>query len=166
MKNYGAAFLALLLLLECFAAPKAYALDGEALKKFCAAPDRKLPLPGKQLNGMPADMQVLELKAGTYNLQGSDGAIQVFGNNSFILTKPRSLVAFMGGDDLMVDANDVGGCSREQLSEILKTNNLTLPSLPPTDFLDKPAFASGGLMGPPVNTQPAGLPSSVLKVMP
>src|ERR1044072_8007024 len=106
----------LLFLLMCISAPKAHALDQNALKSFCTSPARKLPTPGKQFNGMPADMQVLELKAGTYNLMG-EGKIQIFDDNSFILTKPKNMTTFMGGDELMVEIADVGGCTREQLSE-------------------------------------------------
>lgn len=98
---------------------------------YCAREDKRMPAPGKQFDGKPADPAVLALKPGIHALDNG-GSVEIFENGGFLLTRPRGSTTFYGlsrdsGGELRMKRNTAAGCSRELLSEIMKRNNLKLP---------------------------------------
>lgn len=94
---------------------------------FCSS--KKLPTSGKQFNGVDADKTVMGLLAGKYKYSNG-GALLLFTNNYYILKLPSTKNGIHGTstDDLMASGGILGGCSKEQLSEAISTNKLTVKS--------------------------------------
>ena len=92
--------------------------------KFCT--NKELPIAGKQFDGKYAIKTVLSMVAGKYSYPNG-GALLLFSNNYYILKLPRNRDGIHGTatDDLLASGGIVGGCSKEQLSEAIRKNNLS-----------------------------------------
>lgn len=92
---------------------------------FC----EKKPKPekrGVQWDGEPADSAVMLFRAGDYELDYRRGIwLWLYHDGSFYVHLSRRTGVSFGteGDDV-IDGRLIGGCSREQLSEVLKKNDL------------------------------------------
>lgn len=86
----------------------------------------KPPQRGKQYNGEDADPQVLLFRAGDYELDFRKGVwLWLYQDGSFYVNLSRRTGVSFGSDgDDMIEGRLIGGCSREQLSEILKKNEI------------------------------------------
>jgi hypothetical protein len=136
MNRFGAYIFVLALLCGVVAPSMTRAANTPDVEKFCSDPNRKMPATGKQFDGRPADQAVLDLKEGTYPLPG-DGSIRIYKDGYFTLTKPRNVLTFFGasrnsGGELLTVGNTMSGCSKEQLSEIMRRNKLDVPGAPGT----------------------------------
>ena len=91
--------------------------------EFCS--DKKSPISGKQFNGERVNSSVLKMVAGKYSYPNG-GAMLLFTNNYYIVQLPNNRDGIHGtsGDDLMASGGILGGCSREQLSEVMRENGL------------------------------------------
>ena len=112
----------LLSLLINTAVAKGFGKDDIA--KFCS--DKKSPITGKQFNGESANTSVLKLVAGKYSYPNG-GAMLLFANNNYIVKLPNNRDGIHGtdGDDLIASGGILGGCSKEQLSEVVAENGLS-----------------------------------------
>ena len=91
--------------------------------EFCS--DKKSPILGKQFNGERANSSVLKMVAGKYSYPNG-GAMLLFTNNYYIVKLPNTRDGIHGtsGDDLIASGGILGGCSKEQLSEVIRENGL------------------------------------------
>jgi len=91
--------------------------------EFCS--DKKSPILGKQFNGERANSSVLKMVAGKYSYPNG-GAMLLFTNNYYIVKLPNTRDGIHGtsGDDLIASGGILGGCSKEQLSEVMRENGL------------------------------------------
>ena len=91
--------------------------------KFCS--NKAMPIAGKQFNGERANQSVLKMVAGKYSYPNG-GALLLFSNNSYIVKLPKNRDGIHGtsADDLMASGGILGGCSKEQLSEVMRKNGL------------------------------------------
>jgi len=91
--------------------------------KFCS--DKKSPITGKQFNGDRANKTVMKMVAGKYSYPNG-GALLLFLNNNYVLKLPKNSNGIHGtsADDLMASGGILGGCSKEQLSEVMRENGL------------------------------------------
>lgn len=91
---------------------------------FCE--DKPKPKRGEQWNGEPADTAVMLFRAGDYELDFRRGVwLWLYHDGSFYVNLSRRTGVSFGteGDDV-IDGRLIGGCSREQLSEVLKKNEI------------------------------------------
>lgn len=81
---------------------------------------------GKQYNGEDADPQVLLFRAGDYELDFRKGVwLWLYHDGSFYVNLSRRTGVSFGSDgDDLIEGRLIGGCSREQLSEILRKNDI------------------------------------------
>ena len=81
---------------------------------------------GIQWNGDPADTAVLLFRAGDYELDYKRGVwLWLYHDGSYYVHLSRRTGVSFGTDgDDMIDGRLIGGCSREQLSEVLKKNEI------------------------------------------
>ncbi len=147
INRLGAYALVLILLCGVIAPSTSHASNAPDVAKFCSDPNRKMPATGKQFDGKPADQAVLDMKEGTYQLPG-DGSIQIFKEGYFTLTKPRNVLTFFGasrnsGGELLTVGNTMSGCSKEQLSEIMRRNKLSVPGVPGTTAPQEQSLVPG-----------------------
>jgi len=86
--------------------------------------------PGLQFDGKKADEKIIQLKPGKYKYP-KKGMILLFENNHFLLRLPSDRDGIHGtdGDDLIASGGIVGGCSKEQLSEVFQNNKLDIKTL-------------------------------------
>lgn len=125
----------------------AHAAGAPDVVKFCSDPNRKMPAAGKQFDGKPADQQILDLKEGMYTLPG-DGSVQIYKEGYFTLKKPKNIITFFGasrnnGGELLTAGDTMSGCSKEQLSEIMRRNKLSAP-VPAGTSNAEPTLVPGG----------------------
>ena len=85
----------------------------QELSGFCAKAPK--PRSGQEFDGSAADAKIMALKPGTYKLQSGDEII-LFTANSYIVRKASGA--------------ELAGCSKEQLSEILRNNKISTAGLP------------------------------------
>lgn len=119
------AFLALALLVPA----TAYAskdMDMRALHDFCKDDDRAAPpAPGKQFTGDAADPAVMVFKAGEYKLDDAGSTLVLNTDGSYVLSLGSGYNPVFGSDgDDMMKGRVLGGCTREQLSEVLSKNKI------------------------------------------
>ncbi len=105
------------------------------VQTYCADPNRRMPAPGKQFDGKPADATIMALKPGKYDL-ADGGTIEIFDKGVWLLHKSPKMISFFGpgrysGGEIQIGNGTVGGCSLELLSELQKKNNLSLLSAEP-----------------------------------
>lgn len=104
---------------------KVVAPPHEDIAFFCEgkpAPQKK----GVQWDGAAADRAVMAFRSGEYVLDGGKGVrLWLFQDGTFFvnLSKATGLSFGSDGDDL-IEGRLVGGCTREQLSEVLKKNSI------------------------------------------
>lgn len=101
-------------------------LGREDVETFCAEAGRAQP-PSKVCSSTAraADERVMTLAAGRYDMP-ENVAVLLFDSGAFLLrVKDNSGQAYgTGGDDMLAPGGLVGGCSREQLSEVTARNGL------------------------------------------
>ena len=108
-------------------------LGREDVEAFCAEPGRAAPpAAGTQFDGVAANDLVMKLPAGRYDLP-ENAAVLLFENGSFIVRVKDYYRPVNGtdGDDMLAPQGLVGGCSREQLSEVMAKNELDAALLKP-----------------------------------
>ncbi len=96
---------------------------------FCK--DKPTPLIGKQFDGKKASKSVLSMVAGKYAYPGG-GAMLLYSNGYYLLKLPTNhggIVTGSDGPDLMASGGILGGCSKEQLSEVILKNHLNIKHL-------------------------------------
>ena len=101
-------------------------LGRQEVEEFCADTGRaQPPSVGIQFDGGTADLRIMTMQAGRYNLP-ENAAVLLFESGAFIVrTKDYSGPPNgSDGDDMMAQGGLVGGCSREQLSEVMTKNGL------------------------------------------
>lgn len=101
-------------------------MEREDVEAFCAEPERAAPpSPGVQFDGVEADPRVMTLEAGRYDLP-ENAAVLLFESGAYIVrVKDYAGGAIdSDGDDMVAGGGLVGGCSREQLSEVIVKNGL------------------------------------------
>jgi hypothetical protein len=81
------------------------------LANFCAKAPK--PTPGEEFDGAKADPNVLSLTPGPHTVSGYQ--ITVFTNSNYILRSPQG--------------KEMAGCSKEQLSETLRSKNVSTAEL-------------------------------------
>ena len=101
-------------------------LGREDVEEFCADPSRaQPPSTGVQFDGQPADERVMAVAAGRYELP-ENAAVLVFDSGAFLVRVKDYSGQVLGtdGDDISAPGGLVGGCSLEQLSEVMAKNGL------------------------------------------
>lgn len=95
------------------------------IASFCDG-KQKPPQRGVQWNGDRAERAVLTFTAGDYRMDGdADVWLWLYKDGTYFVQVGRNSSVTYGSDgDDMIEGRRVGGCSREQLSEILKRNGL------------------------------------------
>ena len=96
------------------------------VEDFCAESGRAAPpSAGVQFDGASADERIMTMAAGRYDLP-ENAAVLLFESGAFIVRVKDYAEQTFGsdGDDMMARGGLVGGCSREQLSEVLAKNGL------------------------------------------
>lgn len=95
------------------------------ITSFCEGKP-KLPQRGIQWDGKLADSAVMLFRAGEYELDFRSGVwLWLYNDGSYYLhLSRRSSVSFGTDGDDVINGRRVGGCSREQLSEALKKNEV------------------------------------------
>lgn len=98
------------------------------IQKFCSSGRTAPPSKGTQFDKKKANSSVMSLRPGRYSFNGT-GALILNADNSFILKLADNYPGTYGSDgDDMMQPGLVGGCFKEQLSEILQKNQIS-PSL-------------------------------------
>ncbi len=101
----------------------------EDINKMCQNVSSK-PERGMQFDGNKANPKILNMPAGKY-IYPDNGVLVVYKNDNYLIKLPRKGnegIAINGtdGDDLLIMGGIVGGCFKEQLSEVIRKNNLEL----------------------------------------
>lgn len=88
--------------------------------------NQSIPTKGMQFDGKTAVGSILNLKAGKYTYPG--GMLLLYSSNRYLLKVPKTGKALKGTDanDLMGAGGILGGCSKEQLSEAIQNNGLSI----------------------------------------
>ena len=110
------------------AAPSAKSWGKPDVDSMCDRPtDTPKPKTGYQYDGNKASKDVMNMTSGRYSYP-LGGALLAWPDNRYLLKLPSSSKGIYGtdGDDLLVKGGIVGGCSKEQLSEAIARNELTL----------------------------------------
>ncbi len=96
------------------------------IDEFCAGSTNK-PQPGMQFDGKEASLAVMRLAPGKYEYP-NEGILLLFLNKHFLLRLPTNRNGIFGtdGDDFISTEGIVGGCSAEQLSEVILNNNIRI----------------------------------------
>jgi len=130
----------LTLLLTAFSAAPSWAarMSKYYVEQHCEQNQAQPPGAGLQYNGDPAHQSVLAMEDGDYNYPGGV-EVEIFRSGAFIVEFPDNTPVVYGSNSNldMVDDNKIGGCNREQLSEILRVNGV----LPKYEEEDKEAQA-------------------------
>ncbi len=122
----------------CFlvlATTQAFALDinPRDIEKFCKQEDRAYPeQEGVQFDGEAAHPWVMSLKEGKYNVESKvDGTkhtttVLILDDDYYLVVLPDIERTTHGsdGDDMIYGKNVLAGCSKEQLSEVLRKNKI------------------------------------------
>ena len=95
------------------------------IDKMCSQ-NQSIPSKGKQFNGQSANKTVMNLKAGKYSYP--NGMLLLYSSNYYLLKIPKSKNRVQGtdGNDLIGAGGILGGCSKEQLSEAIQSNKLSI----------------------------------------
>lgn len=109
----------------CVASVPAYAFDRNDVKAFCDNPQLRRSAPGFDFQHRPVDEFYLNLPAGNYKLE-RDGSLTLFEDGSYVLTLGRGgSLRGTAGDDRLRGKTAIG-CSREQLYELTRRNNVSI----------------------------------------
>ena len=107
----------------------------EKIDAFCADSGAALPPAGVQPNGERALSTVMQLSPGLYQYPNG-GVLLLFSNKTFFIKVPavsNTLSGTSGPDMLYAGQRVIGGCSAEQLSEVVVANSLDAESFQPKD---------------------------------
>lgn len=104
---------------------------GADIYKFCAENENE-PQPGMQFDGKEASVIVMQLESGRYEYP-NEGSLDLFPEKYFVLKLPslqREEIYGTDGNDLIIGGTNpiIGGCSLEQLSEVIRKNNMSIDS--------------------------------------
>ncbi len=94
--------------------------------KMCDRPtETPVPEAGYQYDGQKASDKILQMASGKYAYPNG-GAMLVWPDARYLIKLPSTRKGVFGtdGDDLLASGGIVGGCSREQLSEAIRKNEL------------------------------------------
>jgi hypothetical protein len=112
----------------------------DEIAEFCEG-KAKPPKKGIQWNGEGADPAVMLFRAGDYELNFKRGIwLWLYHDGSFFLNLSKHSGLSFGSDgEDWIQGRRIGGCSREQLSEILKKNEILdmAKAMVPEDILLK-----------------------------
>ena len=121
-------FITVIVVLMAFApAPSHAAMGLDVIATFCGDKEgRNFGKEGRQPNGREADPAVMALAPGRYTTD-DESVVELTKDGIFILIPSKRLSIFgTEGDDIMMGKR-VAGCSREQLSEALRRNQIAAP---------------------------------------
>jgi hypothetical protein len=125
------------LAVTCFVTTPARAEMGwETIEAFCEDSEgRNFGKEGRQPNGRIADEMVMALAPGRYTDEEGT-VVELTEKGAFILTPSKRLNVFgTEGDDILMGKR-VAGCSKEQLSEALRRNQIAAPTGKPEKIDD------------------------------
>lgn len=104
---------------------KARGFSKADVDQFCQGSTAETTV-GQQFDGQKALGAVLAMQAGKYHYP-NQGALLLYASGRYLLKLPNGYQGIYGsdGDDLLASGGIVGGCSKEQLSEVIRKNQLT-----------------------------------------
>ncbi len=117
-------------ILSIISAPAFARVNERAVTAFCADPMNVTVIEerGVQPDGKKANEDILALQPDDYDFPNSI-EVEIFENGMYAVDFPRRMGDIKGstGIDLQ-DKNEIGGCSLEQLSEVLRANGVLPPA--------------------------------------
>ena len=117
----------------------------EEIDAFCADSSAALPPAGIQPNGERALSTVMQLSPGLYQYPNG-GVLLLFSNKTFFIKVPAissTLSGTDGPDMLYASQRIIGGCSAEQLSEVIVANSMDAGSFQVEDSASTNASSGG-----------------------
>lgn len=105
-------------------------MSGAEVQSFCAQDRTQPPSEGVQFDNHPADQAIINLAPGTYSFQET-GTVVLFPDNAFVVRLADSHQGATRGSngDNYMKPGLLGGCFKEQLSEVLRNNNISSDEL-------------------------------------